>query len=727
MRSSPLSFSRLAAVTLCAYLGFTYASPAAEPLALVKAEDDRIQFEAFLAPAGDPFSPYNLASIAPGTRFTPPEGKLQLRRGATFYIVVMGTPKPTFHTYPLTRRTSEQSVSQLGTLTLEGKGFTPLWPILESEAEFKDEGQFGGVLFEHEKPFVWIQEVYLKPDAPISNAEELVLKIHSQQCSEKRGCRWNDFTLRLPFTVSDETPLVPSADLTKQLQTKVPQPEIVSIPASARSRPETAPTPSSDTKSSSTPSTEQTGLLASILKAILGGFASLLTPCVFPMIPITVSIFLKKSEAKEGGALVHACVYSLTIVLVLTVAGVALLGVLIKISTHYLTNYLLGAIFIFFALSLLGMYEIVLPSRLANVTSSREGKGGMLGTVFQALTFSVLSFACVGPVFGGFIALEASGNSVLGWISRILPVLAFSLAFASPFFVLALFPKLLKSMPRSGSWMNSIKVVMGFLELAAAFKFLRAGELYARGKTEILTFDLALGVYIALSFACGLYLLNVYRLPHDHSTAESIGVSRLLFSITFITLGLYLLPGLFKNGDGEAQKPHGQVYEWVESFLLPDIASEGSSSGAKSGSTRTANGRKIELEWMTNVEEAQKRAAQENKPMFFDFTGIGCTNCKKNEGRAFTQRKIKELFAQFVLVRLHTDTVPAGIDQVPDANGSLVFRRQKFETGALPYYEIVTPQGNRLSPPIKWEENLIDDVDDFARFLQNGLDAAKKG
>ena len=172
--------------------------------------------------------------------------------------------------------------------------------------------------------------------------------------------------------------------------------------------------------------------------------------------------------------------------------------------------------------------------------------------------------------------------------------------------------------------MNSIKVVMGFLELAAAVKFLRAAELLLTGTSEILTFDLALGMYVALSVACGLYLLNVYRLPHDHEAPESIGVARLLFSLAFLTLALYLLPGLFKNEDGQSQRPRGQVYEWVESFLLPDTTAD--SAPAKRASARSTRGGPDErpaLVWMTNVDEAMARARKENRPIFFDFTGIG--------------------------------------------------------------------------------------------------------
>jgi thiol:disulfide interchange protein len=722
----PHRLARLGAGVTWVLLGSVLAASAADQPAVIKADGKRIAYEAFIAP-GNPFSPYNQASFSAGEKLDPPSGPVEIRRGTPFFLVVIGAPKQTFHTYPLTRRTPDQNVSQLGKMKLEGASFVPLWPVVESEADLKDE-EGSGVLLEHEGPFIWVQQIYLKPDATPGKPSELVVKIRSQQCSDKGGCLWEDFALNVPVPVSNDPATEPAPALKAWLDTKPLPPVEVPLPERYGKSAEKAPTASHDPAPA--PVARKVGLLASIIKALLGGFASLLTPCVFPMIPITVSIFLKKSEAKEGSALVHASVYSLTIVLVLTVAGLALLGVLVKISTHYLTNLFLGGMFIFFALSLLGMYEIVLPSSLANLTASREGKGSMAGTVFQALTFSILSFACVGPVFGGFIAVESAGQpNVLGWIERVLPILAFSVAFASPFFFLALFPGLIKTLPRSGSWMNSVKVVMGFLELAAAFKFLRASELLFFRKTELLTFDSGLAVYIALSIACALYLLNLYRLPHDHGASESIGVPRLIFSLTFLALALYLTPGLFKNGNGDSQRPGGQVFEWIESFLLsePDAGSAGTArpKPGQPGPDAVSTKQDLDMVWMTNLDEALARAEKENRPIFFDFTGVVCTNCNKNHSRAFTKWKIQDLLAQFVLVRLYTDEVPAGVTQVPDARGSAEFRHRMFKTEALPYYEILTPTGQRLTPPLFWPENLITDIDDFAGFLRKALDAAK--
>jgi thiol:disulfide interchange protein DsbD len=379
---------------------------------------------------------------------------------------------------------------------------------------------------------------------------------------------------------------------------------------------------------------------------VLFGFLSLITPCVFPMIPITVSFFLKQSEKATkppppapdptGGTgvvavlappaaavrrgphpVLLAAVYSGTIVVVLTLGGVLLIPVLQPFSQHWITNLVLGGLFVFFALSLFGMYDIALPSGLAGLTSAREGRGGFAGVVFMALTFTIISFACVAPFYGGFIALSAS-SSAADWLKLCLGAFAFSAAFASPFFLLALFPFLLKRLPKSGSWLNSVKVVMGFVELAAAFKFLRAAELYLFGKADFLSHDLVLGVYVALAVACGLYLLNVYRLPHDHDAPHGLSVPRLLFSIAFLALGLYLLPGLFRFGGGEKQRPAGAVFAWLDSFLLPDPVDDSVAQGGAPESPGQAKG----LVWSGDLQAALKQAEAEKKLVFLDFTGI---------------------------------------------------------------------------------------------------------
>ena len=500
-----------------------------------------------------------------------------------------------------------------------------MYPVRESAPQWKDDRkELDAVYLEHDKPFTWTQEVYVKPTAAVGQTIKLPIKIRAQVCA--RQCVWEDQELEAAITIAPGEELAPTAGLKERLAVKPQPPTVVPLPKEFQNvvaNVESPPTAGLTSLPATMPRMD-VGLLASVVNAIIGGLLSLLTPCVFPMIPITVSYFLKQSEKRKPApvlagatsmgvtaapssqtepephsALLMAAVYSGTIVLILTLGGLLLLGVLQQIIASPITNFALSAVFLFFALSLLGMYDITLPSWLQDQTAMGESKGGLVGAFFMALTFSIVSFACVGPIYGSFITLGASDPSIAGRFSKAVPpVLGFSVAFASPFFLLALFPSLLKSMPRAGSWMNSVKVVLGFLELAAAVKFLRTGELVLTKTSDYFTFDLSLGIYITLSLACGLYLLGLYRLPHDHEAPESIGVLRLMFSLAFITLGVYLTPGLFKSDDGESQRPRGAVFATIESFLLPDAAAqkapgEKTKGGARRSWSGTANSMRL--------------------------------------------------------------------------------------------------------------------------------------
>ncbi len=557
-----------------------------------------IRFELSLAPL-DPFAEQNQANPPKG-------GKVEFRRGEVYLLTIHGTPQEGWHTYPIRKATPTQPPEQLSKLTLTSKAFVPVGSVQESEPRLAEEPLIGKY-YEYDAPFTWSQEVLIRPDAPGGDTVNLEVKIDLQACTTT--CVVEQYRLSLPVPISAAAP----AALSPGLETVVREHDA----ARAAPPPPTTTTPTAPTSAGGFDWSEWTvidragavgvsggssGLQALLLTAMLAGFISLATPCVFPMIPVTVSIFLKQGEATGAMVLARAAVYAGTLIIVLTIGGAALGSVLQTISQHWGTNMFLTAVFVFFGLSLLGMYDITLPSWLSDMTSSGEGKGGLMGIVFMALTFSIISFACVGPIYGGFTALSASSSSALeGWTQRILAPLAFSAAFASPFFVLALFPNLLKAMPRSGSWMNTVKVTMGFLELAAAFKFVRAAELNLLARSDYFTFDLVMGIYVALALACGLYLLNVYRLPHDHGIPESIGVPRMVTGLVFLSLALYFLPGIFKDDRGRSQKPRGIVYEWVRAFLLPDDPSE----------------------WSPDLATALVRADRENKPLFIDFTGLG--------------------------------------------------------------------------------------------------------
>jgi thiol:disulfide interchange protein DsbD len=587
----------------------------------------------------DPFADANQARKADPTdkliQFHTTVEPAEAKPGQTVRVTIEGTLKPGYHTYPLTRRTPAQDAIQLSRLDYQpNPHLQPLWPITETDAAFADEGLEVGILLEHKKLFRWAQDVLILPGAPPGKID-LVGKILLQVCDE-RGCTRGEQVVEAPIqVVAGSVPLTP--ELEQRRNQKAPEIEVVTPPANlgqakAEKVAEPAPAPEAQpaptrTPTSPDPVNRMGGIWTFMGQGAFWGFLSLLTPCVFPMIPITVSVFLKQAEKQDHRAVLMAFVYSATIVVVLTAGGLLLMRWLQPISQHYATNFFLGSLFIFFALSLFGWYEIVLPGWLANFTSARQGQQGMLGIVFMALTFTIISFTCVAPFYGGFIGLAAAAQSTADWVTLVLGAASFSIAFASPFFLLALFPTLLRSIPKSGSWMNTVKVVMGFLELAAAFKFLRAAELFflQTGRAQFLTYDLVLGAYVAIAVLAGFYLLGLYRLPHDYDAPEQIGVPRFLMAAVFLTLGFYMMPALFKQPDGEQQRPTGTIFAWLDSFLLSDEPEQGPApspgSQPNSRGSPTKNTVSHQLPWIGNLDQGLRQAQEEKKLIFIDFTG----------------------------------------------------------------------------------------------------------
>jgi thiol:disulfide interchange protein DsbD len=648
--------------------------------------------------------------------------------GEMIQLTITGTPRPGYHTYPLTQRSADpaQDASGLSVLKYqENPAFKPLWPVTESPPEF-DFIPGVGAFLEHKKKFTWTQDILVAPDAK-PGPKTLGFTIRLQVCNG--NCVWGEhhFEPTVEVLAGAATPL--TAQLQERLQAKPP--DLVAVPVPASPGGVTA-------AQAESPQGPHAGLVAFMLTGVFWGAVSLITPCVFPMIPITVSFFLKQSEKQHHRPVTMATVYCLTIVVVLTIAAVSLLSFFREWINTPIMNFGLGALFGFFALSLFGMYEIELPTSLAQFTSAREGKGGLVGTMFMALTFTIISFACVAPFLGGFGGTAATAQ--LTWLERVLGGLAFSVTFASPFFVLALFPTLLKQLPKSGNWLNSVKVVMGFLELAAALKFFRAGELLWRDRPEFFTYDLVLGAYVALSFLCGLYLLNLYRLPHD-TPSEHLSVPQLLFSLAFLSLGLYLTPALFKNSaTGQNQRPSGAVFAWLDSFLLPEPEEESVLAAGRSNGA-TAAGR-AELHWVGNLKQGLEDARTQGKLVFLDFTGETCTNCKINEANVFPKPAIKELLSQYSLVQLYTDKVPSKFytseerarfsgsteRQRADAATNLDFQRSTFNTEQLPLYVILEPlPGGAFREVDRYAEGKINDLAGFTHFLQKPLAARNSG
>jgi thiol:disulfide interchange protein len=686
-------------------------------LASAQGKSDRITFQVSVVPS-DPFDPAMESKAGP----------MKVRRGQLVKVVVEARLKEGFHTYPLTQRTARQEEADLWSLDLNSakaeappiKGLVPLWPVQENPSpEFVDvvDNKITLTKLEHRKPFTWVQEMLVLPEAPTGNLE-MPIKLRGTVCNGN-NCLPIREEVKAVFNVSAEEALPIEAKLLERRNETEPPTTIITIPGQeAVSPPEKGPkeTPVASqpkekesvfsliqvgeeeyqkqmeelaSKIPTVQGNESSNLLGFILAGIFWGGISLITPCVFPMIPITVSFFLKQSEKEHHRPVTMALVYSGTIVIVLTLAAAFLLSVFRILSINPIMNYGLGILFVFFALSLFGMYDIELPKGLARFTSAHEGQGGLIGTMFMALTFTIISFACVAPFLGGFGG-TAAGTARPMW-HNLLGGLAFSITFAAPFFFLALFPTLLRKMPKSGSWLNSVKVVMGFLELAAAIKFFRSAELVLTGSEPwLFTFDLAMGIYLCLCLLCGLYLLGLFRLPHD-SPEEHLSAVRMLTAGLFFSLGFHLLPALFKDPSGNNLRPQGSVYAWVDSFLLPD---------SQSGKEEPHTGNLVAA--VKQARETREKTGKVQR-IFVDFTGVSCQNCSLNERYVFSKANIHELFKPFTIVKLYTDSVPnryyspeigeqAIARRKADADINQTFQTKVFNNAQLPLYVILEPE-----------------------------------
>ncbi len=431
------------------------------------------------------------------------------------------------------------------------------------------------------------------------------------------------------------------------------------------------------------------GLGAFLLFAFGMGLLALLTPCVFPMIPITVSFFTKEGEKEGNKPIKSALVYAIGIIVIYTSLGFLMALILgasgaNQIASNPWMNLFIASLFIYFALSLFGMYEIELPSFIRQYSLNQESKGGMVGVLFMALTFTLTSFTCTVQFIGLLLVAASQGDFV--W--PLIGMLSFSTAFALPFFFLALFPQYLSKMPKSGGWLNSVKVIMGFLELGAAMKFISNADLV----WGWMLFDrqLVLASWVIITLLMGVYLLGKIKLPHDVDQV-SIGVPRLMLSIVFLTFSLYLSAGLFGQ----------KVYGMIDSYLPPDLSPQ---VGAESEESSEY--------WYSDLDDALVAAKKQKKPIFVDFTGYTCTNCRWMETNVFVDPQVKDLFGEFVLAKLYTD----GKDPIHKKNQKMEIER--FQTAALPFYVTLTYDDKEISR----FPGMDTDVSKFVSFLRRSLD-----
>ncbi len=679
------------------------------------------------APEDDPFSEANKAAPAQAEAPVPKKSgtseKLaevisfnvevapsEARPGQVVKVTLKGTPKKGWHTYPATKRTPKQLALQLSKLTYaKNPSLQALWPITESEPEFKDYG--GQVLLEHDKPFTWSQDVLIQPTAK-PGVTNLELTIRLMVCKVTCIGPGDYPTLAIPIKVADGKAEPLSTALQERLKAQPPPVQVVTPPANPSGQ--TAKADAAGTGPAKSLEEAAGGLWGLLVSAFIGALLMLLTPCVFPMVPITVNFFLKQSEKEHHRALPTASVYAGTIIVMLTLVLVLFGAFVVELAISPVFNLLLGLAMVVFALSLFGMFEIQLPQSLARFTSSHEGQGGYAGAVFMALTFTITSFTCTGPFLGAM--LGGVGALRPPFLHLVLAALVYSATFAAPFFLLALFPSLLKMVPRSGGWLNAIKVTMGFIELALAAKFFSNADItWSPGDPQLFSRDTVVCAWMALSFAAGLYLIGSFRLPHD-DPAEHIGVVRLLFAASFFGLALYMAPFLW------GKVPSGVVGRNLDVFLPRDFSPQAYAFGGGGGKTAAP----AELKWHLDYIDAYQEAVKDSKPIFIDFTGVTCTNCYQNERTVFPRPEVRKELERYARFQAFTDSVPNAKLEAEGQAARNARWRDVIGDPTNPYYVLFLPDkkepfdkdGNLKGRVLATEKGTIQDVGAFVKFLQ---------
>ena len=547
------------------------------------------------------------------------------------------------------------------------------------------------------------------------------VRLEAPQASVKAQIEW---------MICDDTSCMPPEDL--ELTIAIPEGA-----ATSEAVAEVAPTPEAAPAAKDAAGSKS--IWGLIIEAILWGFAALLTPCVFPMVPMTVSYFLKGEGGPAMGRL-RAALYGLFIVLLYTVpiAAIILITRIVGgdavtadifnwLATHWLPNILFFLVFMVFAASFFGAFEITMPSWMVNKTDSKADTKGLGGIFFLALTLVLVSFSCTGPIVGSVLIKSTSGEF---W-TPIITMLAFSVAFALPFTLFALFPSVLKKMPKSGGWLISVKVVLGFIEVALGMKFLSvADQTYHWG---LLDREIYLAIWIVVFSLLGLYLLGKLRFAHDDEV-KHLGVGRLALAIIVLSFVVYMIPGMW-----------GAPLKGLSGYL-PPITSQDFVLGANTVSAApaaTADGidgkRKYSdflhlphgLEGFFDLKEAEAYAAKVGKPIFIDFTGHGCVNCREMEARVWSDPQVLEILRNdYVICALYSDdkkvlpeeewvTTDAG--KVLKSLGKInsYYALKTYGVNAQPYYVLQDNQGKILTEPRGYDL----DIQGFVDFLQKGIEA----
>jgi thiol:disulfide interchange protein DsbD len=503
-----------------------------------------------------------------------------------------------------------------------------------------------------------------KPITKLDPNFNLVVQFFQDSADFKVPVKGDAGSLKVRFQLCNDSTCIPPSTET------VP----TSGAASSSSAASASPPSGTDAYTASVQTARSDGLLAFLGLSFVAGLLSLLTPCVFPMIPITVSFFAKRRSSDSGGVLGQAAAYCLGII-----GSFAGFGMLVsvffgasgiqKFATNPWVNLVLAAIFIVLALALLGIYTINLPAGLVNRFSGAQGKGGLIAAALMGLTFTLTSFTCTVPFVGTILAGASQGD----YVYPLLGMIAYGTAFASPFFLLALFPQYLSKLPKSGSWLETVKAFMGFVEVAAAIKFLSNADLVLR--TGLLPRPRFLGVWASIAVAAGLFLLSAYRLPGMERPAK-LGPWRIGFGAASVALAVWFVTALGGRSLGE-----------LEAFMPP------SESG-----------------WLHDYTRALQTARLTNRPILINFTGVTCTNCRWMEKNMFPRSEVASQLGRYITVELYTDR------ETSDDAANKVLQQKLTGVVTLPEYVALTPEGQKVLV----FQGSTRDTGKFVSFLRSG-------
>ena len=632
-----------------------------------------------------------------------------------FNLIISGTIENEWHVY-------SQFTPDGGPLpmVLEFKNSKGNYELIGQPKESKYKKQFNDV-FEVDE-YLFEKSVTVTQKVKITNPKTNKISLHLeyQACKEQCINDNKDFVFAIPEIDSSELEVIKTTDTAAVVAAEVTE-------TSTTVEKESQPIPASNLPVKES----KKGLWTIFFLAFLGGFAALLTPCVFPMIPMTVSFFTKQSKTPAEGKR-NAIIYGVSIILIYVVLGLAVTGIfgadaLNALSTDVWFNVIFFVLLVVFATSFLGAFEIMLPNSWANKVDRQADRGGIIGILFMALALAIVSFSCTGPIVGTLLVESASK----GGIAPIVGMLGFSSALALPFMLFAMFPGWLNSLPKSGGWLNTVKVSLGFLELALALKFLSNADLVLQ--LHWLEREVFLALWIAIFGTWGIYLLGKITLPHD-SPLSHISVGRLSLAVLVLSFTVYMIPGLW-----------GAPLKLISAFPPPPTYSE-SPNGVGGSSSNLSNidlpeGAEIgphNLILFTEYEKGMAYAKKVNKPVLLDFTGHACVNCRKMENNVWSDENVLEILKnEVVLISLFADDkrpLPANEQFVSKVTGASIetigdkwteLMITKYNTNTQPLYIMVDVDGNNLNSEVP-TTSYDPDVKLYEDWLKQGISNFKK-